>query len=327
MRITIVGGTFTVLHRGHRTLLREACRDSDKVIVGLSTDTFSSATKDYDTVPYEIRERNLMQFFSEINCSAEIRPLSQRSGTAAEDPSFGRIVVSEETHDVALSINNERKRKGLDPLTIDTVPMELSDDFFPVSSRRVLRKEIDPDGKRLVPLSVVISSENRLKREAVEKFFRSSGVEITLLINTDYRTPEQPFGEDITEMALKRAQSATGEYDYSIGIEAGLIYDRTAKCFMDIHACVVLDRYGNITTGLSSGFKVPDYLADIVRSGVDLSEAYEAAHGKADIGKNEGIVGVFSKGTLTRLELVEESLRNAFIPRRSPGAYGLLYSE
>lgn len=327
MSITIVGGTFTVLHRGHRALLKEACRNSERVIVGLSTDVFSSATKGYETVSYEERERNLRAFFSETGCNAEIRPLSQESGTASDDPSFERIVVSEETLEVAVSINSERVGKNLNPLIIDTVPIELSDDFFPISSRRVLRNEIDSDGKRLIPLRIAVASGNSLKHEVVEQFFASHCSEVSIAVNNNYNTPEQPYGEDIMEMALRRAGSSKSEYDYSIGIEAGLIYNRISGNYMDIHACVVLDRYGNITTGLSSGFQVPEYLADIARSGMDLSKAYETVHGKADIGKSYGIAGVFSKGTMKRRAIIEESLRNAFIPRMSPYSYGLRYTE
>ncbi len=325
MTITVVGGTFTIIHAGHKILLREACRNSDKVIVGLATDEFSESRKEYRTVPYETREKNLLAFFREEGCTAEIRPLTRSEGTASEDPSFERLVVSEETYSSALSINAKRKKNGLEPLLIEKVSVVLSRDFFPISSRRILGGEIDPEGSRKIPLRVVISSGNELKRSAVESFFKSEGVDLQLFENREYDTEEQPFGDDITAMALKRARSAGRDYDYSLGIEAGLMYDRAAGCYFDVHTCVVIDRHGNVTSGTSSGFQVPEYLIDRVKQGVDISRAYEWEHGTSDIGKHGGIVDVFSRGNLSRIDLINEAIRNAFIPRRSPYIYGLHY--
>lgn len=327
MTITVVGGTFSILHKGHRLLLGEACRESERVIIGLATDDFSASRKSYSPVPFETRKKNLESFFLNIGCTAEIRPLTRSEGTADTDPSFDRIVVSEETEEAARSINEKRKKNGLSPLVIDTVPVVLADDLFPVGSSRILGKEIDGEGKRLKPLAVSVASGNGQKLQAVKEYFESLGVATEVHSNMDYETNNQPFGEDITAMAYERAKSSRTGYDYSLGIEAGLVLDRASNKYFDVHVCVVLDRYRNLTTGMSSAFQVPGYLIDRVKTGIDVSLAYEKEHNVADIGKNEGIIGIFSGGKVTRHDLIEESIRNAFIPRHSPYSYGLSYSE
>lgn len=325
MKTTVVGGTFTIIHRGHRELLKEACRNTDRVIIGLSTDSFAKSSKNYSVPHYEERKEKIQRFLSNENCDVEIRPLSRAEGTAAEDPGFHRLVVSEETLPVASAINESRRKKGLNLLEISFVPVVLGQDLFPVSSRRIIGGIIDPEGKRLMPLSISIASANKLKEDTVKEFFNSLTEINEVRSRSNYDTIEQPFGEDISRMAVKRAQSCKSESDYNVGIEAGLMLDRTTGSYMDVHHCAVIDRYGNITTGQSSGFKVPDYIIDQVKLGVDVSKAYENVHGVSQIGAGGGIAGIYSSGHVKRKDLILESIRNAFIPRRSPYRYGLRF--
>ncbi len=326
MVITVVGGTFTVLHKGHRALLERAVQGSDLLIVGLTTDEFSSSTKKYRTVPYETRKKNLELFLEGLGQKFEIRPLEKREGTAVSDPSFQRLVVSAETYVSALAINEGRKKNGLTPLAIDTVPYILADDMFPVSSSRILSGEIDDDGKRLIPLRVAVATDNQLKKDAVASFFKEIAGNVEIISGTAYRTDKQPFGEDIPEMAARRSDVDMGS-DYTVGIEAGLEYERKLGSYLDVHVCIVKDRYGNRTIGKSSSFQVPASLADLVKKGHDLSEAFSIEHGTEDIGSKSGVVGYYSSDRVTRRDLIIESLRNAFIPRISPTDYDLKFRQ
>lgn len=325
MTVTVVGGTFTILHKGHRTLLERACKGSDRLVVGLSTDAFASLRKKYEVIPYDARKKNLESFLAGRGCEFEIKPLETREGSSAVDPSFDRMIVSEETYRSAVEINRIRSQRGLKELVIETVPIVLSDDLFPISSSRVLSGEIDENGKRLVPLKISVGTDNNLKLEAVREFFLSLVHNCTVEKTLSYKTEKQPFGEDISRNASLRAENAYG-YDYSLGIEAGITLDRLSGSYFDVHFCVVTDRYGNSTTGISSGFSVPDAIVDLVKTGLDVSEAFEKLMGKHSIGKEEGIVGYYSEGRIVRKDLILESIRNAFVPRYLPSHYGLEFA-
>ena len=45
MRTIALGGTFEILHKGHRKLLSKAFQLGDKIIIGLTSDEFVSKTQ------------------------------------------------------------------------------------------------------------------------------------------------------------------------------------------------------------------------------------------------------------------------------------------
>ncbi len=325
MDVAVVGGTFASLHRGHKKLIERACA-YEKTVIGLSTDEFASRRKSYGVPPYQERKRNLELFLRSIACSAEILPLSNPFGDASVSPLYDIIVVSEETLVTALKINREREKRSLTPLHIDVVRYELAQDLFPISSRRISSGEIDENGLRKEPVSFSISTRNSIKVEGVKRYLIELGVPYSIFQNTDYTTKDdQPFSEDTLEMARMRARSHSNNVDYSIGIESGLFSFGDYRSYSDFHVCVVLDRYGNETVGTSSGFLIPQYLVDSVKEGNDISAAFEKVHNVRGIGSGEGIVSYYSGKRISRKDLVFESVRNAFIPRLSPGFYGLRF--
>ena len=52
---TLVGGTFSRIHKGHRILLKTAIDTGDHVIIGLTTDDYAKGNKDYPAIPYQRR--------------------------------------------------------------------------------------------------------------------------------------------------------------------------------------------------------------------------------------------------------------------------------
>ena len=90
----VVGGTFSILHKGHRNLLKLAAAQNDHLVIGLTTDSFLKDRKNYPYPPYEQREKNLREFVSTICKSFEIRPLTMQNGNTTEDESYTAIPVS-----------------------------------------------------------------------------------------------------------------------------------------------------------------------------------------------------------------------------------------
>ncbi len=145
----MVGGTFDPFHEGHRTLLRRSftlAGNRGKVFIGLTTDAFA-ARKSHPIRPYGEREATILQFIQEEGFSTgwEIEPLSDRYGSAI-DASYDALVVSEETLPVAIEINRLRQKKGKRKVDIHLIACVLAEDGRWISSTRIWRGEIDPEG-------------------------------------------------------------------------------------------------------------------------------------------------------------------------------------
>lgn len=321
-----LGGTFSVLHRGHRSLLDKACSIGDMVVIGLTSNSYVKTGKIYEVPDYQTRKRNLENYLNELNCPHEIIPLNSRTGSAVSRDDLCAIVVSHETLSGARIINSERKRNGLKELPIVTVPTVLSDDLFPMSSSRIMRGDIDEDGRCKSPVRVVISTRNQLKIRVASEALKEIFHEFEIMVNSSYETVDQPFGDDTVKMAMIRARSAR-DFHYSIAVESGLFHDRNTSTYYDVHVCALLDLYGNMTVGYSSGFQVPPELVGWVKTGMDESQAFFRMHGEADIGSKGGVVRYLSDGRLDRESLIREAIRNAFIPRYRPYEFGLRFQE
>jgi len=151
-----VGGTFDVLHKGHRALLRKALEVGEKVLVGLTSDEMvRSSGKKHEVDPYEVREKALIEFFREERAldRVEIIPLYDKWGITTTSPDLEALVVSSETEPVGREINRIRESRGLKPLAIVTIDRVLAEDGEPISSTRIRLGEIDREGRSLKPRS------------------------------------------------------------------------------------------------------------------------------------------------------------------------------
>lgn len=151
-KLIAVGGTFDIIHRGHIELLRTAFNLGDRVIIGLTTDSFVKRMgKTHEVKPYVERLENLKKLLSDmrVESRAIVTPIEDPYGPAAYDPSIDAIVVSDETYVKALEINKLREARGLKPLEILKIPMVLAEDGRPISSTRVRLGEIDGEGRLL----------------------------------------------------------------------------------------------------------------------------------------------------------------------------------
>jgi cytidyltransferase-like protein len=144
-----IGGTFDVLHRGHKILLRTAFRAGDQVLIGLSRNGFvRRLVKNHRVDPYQRRKRELVSFLKKEQLleRAKIIPLDDPYGPAINNSTIGALVVSRMTKKTADKINTIRRRRRLKPLPILTIAMVLAEDFEPISSTRIRAGEIDREG-------------------------------------------------------------------------------------------------------------------------------------------------------------------------------------
>ena len=148
-----MGGTFDVLHRGHRSLLRRAFEVGQKVIIGVTSDSFArSLHKPHRVDAYMARRRDLERLLRKwgVLSRARIVTLTDRYGPTSRDPEIQALVVSKHTAKTAYEINKRRRSKGLRALKIILIDLILAQDKHIISSTRIRRGRIDREG-RIIP--------------------------------------------------------------------------------------------------------------------------------------------------------------------------------
>lgn len=150
--VVAMGGTFDVLHRGHRKLLREAFNVGRKVMIGVTTDEFARTLhKPHKFDVYSKRKKDLERLLTRwgVLPRATIVPLYDRFGPTITNRHIDALVVSRRTMGTADVINARRKATGLRPLALDPIDLILADDRRPISSTRIRRGRIDREGRLL----------------------------------------------------------------------------------------------------------------------------------------------------------------------------------
>jgi pantetheine-phosphate adenylyltransferase len=148
--IVAMGGTFDVLHRGHRKLLKQAFAIGRRVMIGVTTDEFARTLhKPHRFDPYPKRKKDVERLLSRwgVLSRAEIVPLYDRFGPTIRDSHIDALVVSRRTLKTAFEINAKRKARGLKPIAVDPIDLILAQDRRPISSTRIRRGRIDREGR------------------------------------------------------------------------------------------------------------------------------------------------------------------------------------
>jgi pantetheine-phosphate adenylyltransferase len=117
------------------------------VVIGLTTDEFAGR-KTHPVRPYAERKGDLERFIraGRFPAGFRIAPLADRFGPAAEEE-FDALVVSEETLPVGVEINRLRQERGRRKVDLHQITCVLADDGRWISSTRIYRGEIDPEGR------------------------------------------------------------------------------------------------------------------------------------------------------------------------------------
>ncbi len=144
-----IGGTFECLHDGHRSLIRKAFElaSGDLVDIGLTSNEMAGR-RDRDIPDYATRKNMLVSFIEDLDIDLKkyrIQQLYNPYGSTLTD-NYDYIVVSPETHPVALRINELRQVAGLRPMEIVLLKFVMAEDDTPISSTRIVQGEIDIHG-------------------------------------------------------------------------------------------------------------------------------------------------------------------------------------
>jgi pantetheine-phosphate adenylyltransferase len=144
MASVAIGGTFDVLHDGHKALLKKAYILGD-VIIGLVSDEM--ARKKANVVnTYNSRKKSITAYIKALTGTDPlIVALHDPYGPTLEQR-FDYIVVSPDTLPTSKEINALRSQRGLPPIKIVCVDFVLAQDGKPISSTRIHNGEIDEHG-------------------------------------------------------------------------------------------------------------------------------------------------------------------------------------
>ena len=123
-----MGGTFDHLHEGHKFLLRTALSISEKVEIGLTSQELLKNKQYYSELEsFEKRKENLIKFLGSFSDLKRVKIVEIKNwddmDKYAQDPSYEGLVVSQETYENALKLNENRENKGLNPLILIVIPM------------------------------------------------------------------------------------------------------------------------------------------------------------------------------------------------------------
>ncbi len=137
----VVGGTFDILHEGHKALLRKAF-GLGGVFVGLTSDAMAERMKKRDVRDFKCRKKELKDFIKkEFKVKVKIVKIEDKFGPTLKKD-FDYIVVSPETYKTALLINKERQKRRRKPIKIVKIKFVLAKDGKPISASRILKREI-----------------------------------------------------------------------------------------------------------------------------------------------------------------------------------------
>jgi len=171
-----------------------------------------------------------------------------------------------------------------------------------------------PAGHKLRVVSV--GSENPVKVKAVELAMEKTiGSVLVVEVDADSGVSKQPIGFDETAKgAINRAKYAFEAKPslYGIGIEAGLV--EIGGKYLDVHVCAIFDGL-NYTIGTSQGFQVPAELVKEMKHGEECGVVAEKIYNVKNIGKKEGIIGYLTNGGINRMDLCENAVLMAMVPR------------
>ncbi|MCL4359981.1 DUF359 domain-containing protein [Patescibacteria group bacterium] len=220
----LVGGTFDRLHRGHEAILRKAFAVGEQVTIGLTSDRFITKYKsqipnpndqisnqfqnshlaskgltfsDYELQSYRERKSELERWLKQnryIN-RATVHPIDDPYEPGSSRTDIDALVVSTETKKRGMEINEIRKSRGLAQLVLIEVPLVDAHDGNPISSSRIRNREIDSNGRLIMPESLRTILSQPLGKILSEKDFNT--------ILSHQKRPLITVGDVTTERFLK----------------------------------------------------------------------------------------------------------------------------
>ncbi len=166
-------------------------------------------------------------------------------------------------------------------------------------------------------MKIHIGTGNPLKVEATRAAFRAAfpdrSIEVAQ-VAVSSGVPSQPFGAEVAQGAIRRAEKALQDADFGVGIEAGLIKFPEIGRYLNLQICAVVDQAGKLYVGSGPGFELPPQVVESLRHGSTLNREISCISGTPEIKEKEGAIGYLSKGVIDRFEVTYAAVLMALIP-------------
>jgi inosine/xanthosine triphosphatase len=169
-------------------------------------------------------------------------------------------------------------------------------------------------------MKVAVGSTNPVKIQAVKEVFKKVfGKEVEIInVKADSGVSTQPFKEDIIKGSVNRAKKALKltDADFGVGIESGVM--KIGEKWYNLGFITIIDKKGNVGTGTSGWFECPYNILKELENGKELGQVISEITGRVDVQRQEGAIGVFTKGKVTRRELYKHGIFMALTKFLSP---------
>lgn len=148
-KLAACGGTFDLFHKGHEKFLHTVFTNSQKVIIGLTSDDFVLQKKTFEKFSY--RKISLQNFLDTFNYDGEIIQIDDIYGPTISDKySFDCLFITDDSLRGGEKINEKRKELGLSPLKIIKLPLLKTKDGRILSTTRIKNGAIDRNGESYI---------------------------------------------------------------------------------------------------------------------------------------------------------------------------------
>ena len=148
--LIVCGGTFDLLHSGHKKFLQDVLNLSDKVLLGITSDLYVAAFKSEEIEKFYVRKNAVLDFFESIGARDRVEIVSINQAyepLLTSEFSPKAIAVTPQTKNTAIEINKKRKSVGLAEIKGEVIEMEKAQDGGLISSSRIRNGEINRDGR------------------------------------------------------------------------------------------------------------------------------------------------------------------------------------
>lgn len=177
---------------------------------------------------------------------------------------------------------------------------------------------------------ITVGSKNQVKINAVREILNDypvfANAEV-MGVDAKSEVSDQPFSlQEAITGAKNRAKNAFKDCYLSVGIEAGLMHaPDTESEFWNVTFVAIYDGE-RFHIAKSSGFAIPPTVIRLMKEkNLELDKAFHAAglSDNSDLGSTHGgIIGILTKGRMSRTSFIQEALRMALIPFEQSHLYG-----
>jgi len=162
-------------------------------------------------------------------------------------------------------------------------------------------------------MHVAVGSENPVKAAAVERVRPDDRV---TPVGVDSGVPEQPWGcTETVAGARNRANAAleAAAAEFGVGIEGGVEARPEPGGLWLVMWAAVTDGT-DIHFGAGPSIRLPERVAERLRDGEELGPVLDDELGRDAVAKQEGAIGVYTDGHVTRTGALGSAVAGAFGP-------------